>query len=81
MIDDDMLPPVHSDSDYSDNESDSDMLTGMGNPNRPPPQVRETHSSDDDSDNDNNDWAAQSYTICQVSSSLYQRAVWGEEGR
>ena len=55
MIDDDMLPPVHSDSDYSDNEADSDMLTGMGNPNRPPPQAREAHSSDDDSDNDNND--------------------------
>ena len=79
MIDDDMLPPVHSDSDYSDNESDSDMLTGAGNPNRPPPQVREAHSSDDDSDNDS--WAPQNEYICQVSSSLYQRAVWGEEGQ
>ena len=79
MIDDDMLPPVHSDSDYSDNESDSDMLTGSGNPNRPPPQVREAHSSDDDSDNDS--WAPQNEYICQVSSSLYQRAVWGEEGQ
>ena len=80
MIDDDMLPPVHSDSDYSDNEADSDdMLTGLGNPNRPPPQVREAHSSDDDSDNDS--WAPQNDYICQVSSSLYQRAVWGEEGQ
>ena len=55
MIDDDMLPPVHSDSDYSDDESDSDKLTGARILNRHPTQVREAHCSDDDYDNDKND--------------------------
>lgn len=46
QIDDDMLPPAYSDSDYSDDEEDF----GAGNPNRPRQVNDNTNNSDIDTD-------------------------------
>lgn len=48
-IDDDMLPPVYSDSDSDcSDQSDSRIMSGSGNPNRP----RQTQHTDTDSESE-----------------------------